>query len=302
MKRPHLTIDTHQHFWNLRREPMPWMRADHATIARDFEPADLRPLLDACGIDRTVLVQSACTDGDTDAMFAQAAEHDWIAAVTAWVDLLSPASAAARLDVLALQPALRGIRHLIHEEPDPHWILQDAVFESLAALEERGLVLELPCVFPRHLGDLPELAQRFPRLTIVIDHLAKPPLGTRRMDEWAAMLRRAAELPNVCAKVSGLNTMLPDAWAASDLLPAVEVAVESFGPDRLMCGSDWPVSLLNGDYQTVWQATRGAITQVAGEAGAGRILEDTPVRLYRLAAESGAMSTATTGEAHGRAH
>jgi L-fuconolactonase len=297
-----LTIDTHQHFWNLRREPMPWMTAAHATIARDFEPADLRPLLDACGIDRTVLVQSACTDGDTDAMFAQAAEHDWIAAVTAWVDLLSPATAAARLDVLALQPALRGIRHLIHEEPDPHWILHDAVLESLAALEERGLVLELPCVFPRHLGDLPELARRFPRLTIVIDHLAKPPLGTGRMGEWAAMLRRAAELPNVCAKVSGLNTMLPVAWAASDLLPAIEVAVECFGPDRLMCGSDWPVSLLNGDYETVWQATLGAITQVAGEAGAGRILEDTPVRLYRLAAESGAMSTTTTGEAHGRAH
>jgi len=296
-----LTIDTHQHFWNLRREPMPWMTAAHATIARDFEPADLRPLLDACGIDRTVLVQSACTDGDTDAMFAQAAEHDWIAAVTAWVDLLSPA-AAARLEVLALQPSLRGIRHLIHEEPDPHWILQDAVLESLAALEERGLVLELPCVFPRHLGDLPELAQRFPRLTIVIDHLAKPPLGTGRMDEWAAMLRRAAELPNVCAKVSGLNTMLPPGWAASDLQPAVEVAVECFGPDRLMCGSDWPVSLLNGDYETVWQATRAAITQVAGEAGAGRILKDTPVRLYRLAAESGAMSTTSTGEAHGRAH
>ena len=279
------------------------MRPAHAAIARDFEPAELRPLLDACGIDRTILVQSACTDADTDAMFAQAAEHTWIAAVTAWVDLLAPATAAARLDVLERQPALRGIRHLIHEEPDPHWILRPRVLESLAAVEERELVLELPCVFPRHLGDLPELAQRFPRLTIVIDHLGKPPLGTGRMDEWAAMLCRAAELPNVYAKVSGLNTMVATSgWGSADLIPAVEVAFECLGPERLMCGSDWPVCLLNGGYGQVWHGTGAAITEVAGDAGARRILEDTPARVYGLAEAPGAMSTAITGEANGRPH
>ena len=162
-------------------------------------------------------------------------------------------------------------------------------------------MLELPCVFPRHLGDLPELAQRFPRLTIVIDHLGKPPLGTALMGEWAAALRRAAELPNVCAKVSGLNTMLATpGWAAPDLRPAVEVAVESFGADRLMCGSDWPVCLLNGGYGHVWHETVAAITEVAGDADARRILEDTPARLYGLAEAPSAMSTSTTGEAHGR--
>ncbi len=297
-----MTVDTHHHFWNLRREPMLWMTPAHAVIARDFEPADLRPLLDACGIDRTILVQSACTDGDTDAMFAQAAEHAWIAAVTAWVDLLSPARAEERLDVLAGQPTLRGIRHLIHEEPDPHWILRESVLESLAVVEERGLVLELPCVFPRHLGDLPELAKRFPRLTIVIDHLGKPPLRTERMGEWAAALRAAAEHPNVCAKISGLNTMVASpGWGASDLRPAVDVAMECFGPDRLMCGSDWPVALLNGEYSHVWRETVAATIDVAGDADTQRILEDTPARLYRLA-EAAAMSTETTGEAHGRAH
>ena len=296
-----MTIDTHQHFWSLRREPMPWMTPEHATIARDFDPSDLRPLLDASGIDRTILVQSACTDGDTDAMFAQATEHSWIAAVTAWVDLRSRATAEARLDVLAEQPALRGIRHLIHEEHDPHWILRTDVLESLAAVAERGLVLELPCVYPRHLGDLPKLAQRFPHLSIVIDHLGKPPLGTERMGQWATTLRRAAELPNVCAKISGLNTMLATpAWTARDLRPAIEVAVDCFGSGRLMCGSDWPVALLNGDYAQVWHGTVAATTDVAGDAAARRILEDTPARLYGLAEAPGAVSTETTGEAHGR--
>ena len=279
------------------------MTPEHAVIARDFDPSDLRPLLDACGIDRTILVQSACTDRDTDAMLTQAAEHDWIAAVTAWVDLLSPVTAEARLGVLAGQPALRGVRHLIHEEPDPHWILRASVLESLAVVEERGLVLELPCVFPRHLGDLPELAQRFPRLTIVIDHLGKPPLRIEQMGIWATALRAAAEHPNVCAKISGLNTMLASSdWAAVDLRPAVDVAVECFGPDRLMCGSDWPVALLNGDYGHVWHETVAAITVVAGDADAQRILEDTPARLYRLAEPPETVPTATTGEAHGRAH
>ena len=279
------------------------MTPEHAVIARDFDPSDLRPRLDACGIDRTILVQSACTDRDTDAMLTQAAEHDWIAAVTAWVDLLSPVTAEARLGVLAGQPALRGVRHLIHEEPDPHWILRASVLESLAVVEERGLVLELPCVFPRHLGDLPELAQRFPRLTIVIDHLGKPPLRTEQMGIWATALRAAAEHPNVCAKISGLNTMLASSdWAAVDLRPAVDVAVECFGPDRLMCGSDWPVALVNGDYGHVWHETVAAITVVAGDADAQRILEDTPARLYRLAEPPGTVPTATTGEAHGRAH
>ena len=166
---------------------MPWMRPAHAAIARTFEPADLRPLLDACGIDSTILVQAACTDADTDAMFEQADANAWIGAVTAWVDLTNPQRARARLDRLARRPKLRGIRHLIHEEDDPHWILREDVLESIALLEDRGLVLELVCVYPRHLGDVPELAQRFPDLTIVIDHLGKPPLLTARMADWTTL-------------------------------------------------------------------------------------------------------------------
>src|SRR6478672_8708998 len=180
---------------------MPWMRPAHAEIARTFEPADLRPLLDECGIDSTILVQAACTDADTDAMFEQADAHAWIGAVTTWVDLTSHDGARARLDGLAQRPKFRGIRHLIHEEADPHWILRENVLESIALLEDRGLVLELVCVYPRHLGDVPQLAQRFPNLRIVIDHLGKPPLATERMGDWSALLHRAAELPNVYAKV-----------------------------------------------------------------------------------------------------
>ena len=297
-----MIIDSHQHFWNLGREPMPWMGPEHAEIARDFGPDDLRPLLDECGIDATILVQAACTDHDTDAMFEHAAAHPWIGAVTAWVDLLSPTRTRARLDALRSEPKLRGIRHLIHDEADPHWILREVVLESLAIVSDHGLVLELPCVFPDHLRDVPELARSFPRLTIVIDHLGKPPLGSERMADWSLLIRRAASFDNVAAKISGLNTMLPTTgWRGADMREAVDVAFDCFGPDRLTCGSDWPYSLLNGGYARVWGETVAVITAVAGDAGQ-RILEDTPARLYRLGDERHDAIPIEPGVAHGRSH
>lgn len=277
-----MTIDAHHHFWNLAQEPQSWMTAEHAAIARTFEPADLEPLLVESGIAGTVLVQAACTDSDTDAMFGHAREHAWIGAVVAWVDLLSPERTRARLDELGAEPKLRGIRHLIHDEADPHWILQPAVLESIALLEERELLLELPCVYPRHLGAVPELAARFPRLSIVIDHLGKPPIGTEEMGRWRSLARAAATPANVYAKISGLNTMLTRSdWSADDLRPAVEVAVDCFGPHRLLCGSDWPVALLNGDYRKVWRETVRVIEAVAPD-DAERILAGTATQLYRL--------------------
>lgn len=277
-----MTVDAHHHFWNPAREPQPWMTDEHAAINRAFEPSDLEPLLAAAGVQRTVLVQAAATDLDTNAMLEHASRHDWIGGVVAWVPLDAPARAGERLDELAAEPKLRGIRHLIHQEDDPHWILRPAVLEGIALLEQRGLVLELPCVFPDHLGDVPDLAQRFPRLAIVIDHLGKPPLGTPELDRWAAQLRAAAASANVAAKVSGLNTVLPaGSWDARDLQPAVEVAYECFGPDRLLCGSDWPVALLNGSYEQVWAETVRAVEAVAGDA-APLVLGGTAARLYRL--------------------
>jgi len=275
-------VDAHQHFWNPAREALPWITAKHAVIDRAFAPDDLRPLLERAGVDVTVLVQSACTDADTDAMFEHARAHTWIGAVTAWVDLASPRLAAARLDELAAQPALRGVRHLIHDEDDPHWILRPQVLESLALIEKRGLVLELPCVFPRHLADVPELARRFPDLAIVIDHLGKPPIGTDAMPVWEAELRATAEFGNVVAKISGLNTALDRRdWDAADLRAPVEIAFDCFGPHRLLCGSDWPVALLNGDYSRVWAETVRIVDEVARD-DAARLLGGNAARLYAL--------------------
>lgn len=278
-----LAIDAHQHFWDTSRSPLPWLRPEHAPIAGPYAPADLEPLLEAAGIGRTILVQSACSDEDTRLMFEHAAEHPWIAGVVAWLPLAAPAQTAARLDELAAEPKLRGVRHLIHDEADAHWIMQPAVLESLELVAAHRLVLELPAVFPRHLGDVPAIAELLPGLTIVIDHLGKPPIDRDGFPEWAQLLGEAAAYPNVAAKISGLNTALSRSdWSASDLEPAVRVAVDAFGPERLMCGSDWPVALLNGDYVRVWAETRAVLDAVAPHARE-QMLSGTALRLYRLA-------------------
>lgn len=258
------------------------MSDGHAAINRTFEPDDLEPLVRVLGIDRTILVQSAARDDDTDYMFEVAADVSWVGGIVAWCPLHDEQRCRSRLAELRRRPKLRGIRHLIHQEADAHWIMLPEVQPGLAQLEEMELVLELPAVFPDHLGDVPELARRYPGLSIVIDHLGKPPLGSVQMGTWEELLRAGADHTNVYAKISGLNTVAPAPdWSADHLEPAVAVAVDAFGPRRLMCGSDWPVALLNGDHERVWRETTAAIRSVAG-AEADHILTTTATSLYRL--------------------
>jgi L-fuconolactonase len=259
----------------------PWMTQEHAAIARPFGPDDLKPLMDAEGIDSVIVVQGACLDSDTDYLFAVADRHHWIAAVTAWLPLAHPDRARERLAELAGRTKFRAVRHLIHNEPD-HWLSRADVAGSLALLEARDVILECPVVFPRHFDDVAQVAVRFPALRIVIDHLGKPPTGTSAMSQWEEMLRAVARHENVMAKVSGLNTTVTyPHWTAADWSRPIEAALDCFGPDRLMCGSDWPVALMNGDYARVWDATREAV-QTAARGHAEDLLGSNARRIYQL--------------------
>jgi L-fuconolactonase len=286
-------VDAHVHLWDAAHTPQPWMTAEDEAIARPFGPGDLHPLLDRNGVDAVVLVQGACLDSDTDYLLSEADEVEWIAAVTAWLPLNEPRRARERLGELEQRSTFRAVRHLIHNEADPHWILRPDVLESLALLEERGVVLELPVVFPRHLDDVPILAERFPDLPIVIDHLGKPPIARAAMQEWEHSLRAAAAHPNVSAKLSGLNTAVDRAdWVSDDFVSAGRIALDCFGPHRLMCGSDWPVLLLNGDYDRVWDAMRRLAEDVAGR-DATTLLGENAARIYSFADVQASTSSPT---------
>jgi L-fuconolactonase len=275
-------IDTHQHFWNLDAVEYPWLGPQHGRIFRTYEPPELEPQLRASGIDRTVVVQAANSYADTDYMIEQADRYDWIGAVIGWVPLLKPEEAARALDQYARHPKFRGIRHLIHDEPDPDWIMQKQALGGLQVLADRNLIFEVVAVFPHHLKHVPALAERFPSLTLIIDHLAKPPIKDRVMEPWSTQLADAARYPNVCAKISGLNTAADlENWSAADLKPYIDFAIEQFGVERIMWGSDWPVCELAGDYHTVWTETNRAL---AGrpQAEIDAVLGGTAMRVYTL--------------------
>ncbi|PSL08223.1 L-fuconolactonase [Haloactinopolyspora alba] len=275
-------VDAHQHLWDLDAVEYPWLTPDAGPIYRTFGWSDLSPELAATGVDATVLVQAANSVEDTEAMLAQADAHPEIVGVVGWVDLTDPAAARATLERFASDPRFVGVRHLIHDEPDPDWLLQDTVLDTLGLLVDHDLSFDVVAVLPRHLEHVPRLARRHPELRLVIDHLAKPPIREKGWQPWASLLEQAAAFPTVHAKVSGLDTAADwRTWTTDDLAPYVEHALELFGPDRLMAGGDWPISVLAGGYRKVWAATDELLAPLSDEQRR-RVLGETAVEFYRI--------------------
>ncbi len=276
-------VDAHHHLWDPARADYPWMTDELAAIRRRFDVSDLLPLLDAAGVEATILVQTRSSMAESRELLATAGATPRIAGVIAWTDLTSPAIAD---DLAALRDApggerLVGIRHQVHDEPDPDWLLRSDVARGLAAVERAGLAYDL-LVRARELPAALEVAQARPGLRFVIDHLAKPAVRERAMSPWSERLGLFAALPNVACKLSGLVTEADWAvWSVDDLAPYVERALAVFGPERLLFGSDWPVSLLAAPYQRVIDATRALIAGLS-VAEQGAVMGGTAVEVYDL--------------------
>ncbi len=259
------------------------MTDELAAIRRRFDVDDLVPLLDAAGVDATVLVQARSSAEESRELLATASGSERIAGVVAWVDLANPA-VGDELAALRDGPGgdrLVGIRHQVHDEPDPDWLLRPDVVRGLVAVERAGLVYDL-LVRMRELPAALEIARTLPGLRLVIDHLAKPPIRDRALSPWADRLAPVAALPNVWGKLSGLVTEADWAsWTVDDLRPFVDRALEAFGPERLLFGSDWPVSLLAAPYPRV-VATARLLIEDLGEAERDAVMGGTAVEVYGL--------------------
>jgi L-fuconolactonase len=252
-------VDAHHHFLDPEHTEYPWITPTLAAIDRRFGPEDLGPELTAAGIDRSVLVQTISSSEETRQLLATAARVPFIAGVVGWVDLTDP-DVAGSIDRLRAGPGgdrLVGIRHQVHDEPDPAWLLRADVKRGLAAVEAASLTYDL-LVRARELPAALQVARTRPGLRLVIDHLAKPPIRSGVLEPWSTLLRRSGGFPNVWCKVSGLVTEADwAAWQPNDLAPYVAVALEAFGPSRLIFGSDWPVCLLAASYERVVSVARG---------------------------------------------
>jgi L-fuconolactonase len=189
-------VDAHHHFLDPARIDYPFLRF-LPQLARCLDARDLEPLVRAAGVAQTLAVQAADCEAETQFLLDEAARADFVAGVVGWVPLANPAACARALDRFAAHPGhLVGIRHLIHDEPDPDWVVQPAVLESLALLALRGLVFDLSAFQPRHLEHVTTFAERVPQLRVVICHYGMPRVDQDQWEPWAGALARAAEHPN----------------------------------------------------------------------------------------------------------
>ncbi|GLK72263.1 amidohydrolase family protein [Ancylobacter dichloromethanicus] len=251
---PRLVIDAHQHFWDPSRAAYPWMAGEAmAPLRRPYGPADLAPLLAASGVDATLLVQCRHDAAETEEFLALAAVTPFVIGVVGWVDLEGPdvSGAIARLRALPGGDRLVGLRHNVHDEPEPHWLTRPGVLRGLEAAFEAGLTFDL-LVRSRELPAATACVRHFPGAPFVLDHMAKPPIAYGFDTQWAERFAEIATFDNVRCKVSGLVTEAAwDGWSPTTFDPYLALARRAFGSRRLIFGSDWPVATLAADYGAV---------------------------------------------------
>ena len=277
-------VDAHHHIWDLSVRDQDWITGPAmAPIRRDFSLDDLAPEACAAGVSATVLVQTVAVAQETPEFLAAAHASDLVAGVVGWTDLTAPgiADTLAELRDLPGGDKLVGIRHQVQGEPDPEWLLRPEVKRGLAAVAEAGLAYDL-IILPHQLPAAARTAALLPGLTFVLDHLGKPPIASGDLEPWAHHLGSLAARPNTVCKLSGMVTEAAwDSWTPQDLRPYADTVLDAFGPERVMYGSDWPVSRLAATYGEVLEAAR---TLTDGLSGAERdaVFATTARRVYGL--------------------
>lgn len=250
-----MIIDSHHHFWQ-RSKPFDyaWLDApQHRAICGDFLPADLKSRIDATGVERTVFVQTQHNLDENRWVLDLAAQNGFIAGVVGWVDLSSEQCEDQLLEFKE-HPKFVGVRHIVQDEPDDDFIVRPDIIRGLKVLQKHQVPFDL-LFFVKHLKHAQTLARELPELPMVIDHLAKPNIKEGLLKNWIGNFKAAAAFPNMHCKLSGMITEADwDHWRPSDLKPYVETAIEAFGPERCMFGSDWPVCELAGSYGQVHAA------------------------------------------------
>ena len=280
-------IDSHQHLWVMSERSYDWIEPSYGVIYDDFTPERLQPEIEPSGVTGSILVQAADTYEDTFYMLDIAHKYEFVRGVVGFIPLDRTAEAARALKIFAKDSYFKGVRNLTHNyadakyESDDVWILRPQVLETLAIVEESGLAFDYVVVNSAQLANVKVLAEKFPKLRIVIDHFAKPNIAGKIMEPWATQMAELGKFSNVFGKFSGLNTASSPDWTVSDWQPYVDHMIESFGAHRIMMGGDWPVITLMNNYVDVWHAQVGAIEKYSSEDREW-IRSKTAIKVYGL--------------------
>jgi L-fuconolactonase len=275
-----MVIDSHQHFWRFNTQDYGWMSDAMAAIRRDFLPADLHHEMTKAGIDGAITVQARQTLEETNWLLDLADQNDFLRGVVGWAPLISSTVADA-LERLSQRPKLKGVRHVLHDEPDDNYVLRDDFNRGVAQLRRFKLAYDI-LIFERHLPQTIAFVDRHPEQTFIVDHIAKPRLKINLLSPWRENMGELARRPNVYCKLSGMVTeALWHTWTAEQLRPFAEVVLDAFGPQRVMFGSDWPVCLVACDYARWREVVEGFISGLSGTEQAG-VMGEAAMRAYAL--------------------
>jgi L-fuconolactonase len=274
-----MRIDAHQHFWQYSPQTHPWIDDSMAVLQRDFLPEHLAPLLAASGCDACIAVQARQDETETRWLLELAEQHDFIRGVVGWVDLRAD-DVRDRLRALAAHPRLRGVRHVVQDEPDG-FMARDDLRRGIAALAEFGLTYDI-LIYAPQLGAAVDLTVAFPDQPFVLDHIGKPDIRSGAFDAWARGIAALSRQRNVWCKLSGMVTEADwSAWSPEDFAPYIDTIFDWFGPERTMVGSDWPVCTLAGAYEDVMAVAMDRIARLAPDDRAA-VLGDNAARFYGI--------------------
>lgn len=242
-----MKIDSHHHFWKYDPVTYSWMNEKMGVLKKDYQPEDLQAEINSSNIDGVISVQADQSMRETDDLLKHANEHSFIQGVVGWFPLAEP-ELEGLLERYASNPWLKGVRHVVQDEPDDRFILGDAFNAGIRRLKPHNLVYDI-LIYERQLGASIEFVDRHPGQVFVLDHLAKPRIGDQVIEPWKTQMFDMAKRENVYCKLSGMATEADwQSWTKEDLWPYIEIALEAFGPARMMLGSDWPVARLAVEY------------------------------------------------------
>ena len=275
-----MIIDAHQHFWNYDAVKHSWINDEMTVIRKDFLPSDLKKVYQENGINGCVAVQADQTLEETNFLLKLASENEFIKGVVGWADLR-----AENIDEVLLKYSqrqkLKGIRHIVQGEADPNFLLRPEFLNGISNLEKYNLAYDI-LVFPHQLGAVLEFVKKFPNQKFVIDHIAKPYIKEGFYDGWAVLITEIAKQENVYCKLSGMVTEADfKTWTTSQIKPYMDLVLNTFGSERIMYGSDWPVCLVAGNYKKVKMLVTDFIASLS-ETEQVAIMGENAVHFYNL--------------------
>ena len=283
-------IDTHVHIWDLEKAQYPWLQGDTSILNRTWRIEEIENDRKEAGVTAGVLVQASGNIEDTELMLETAYKTDWINGIVGWLPLMDTKATQRSLEERFLKEKyFKGIRHLIHDEKDPKWLLQPAVIESLKLLSSFDIPYDVVGILPSHIETVIEVSDKIPGLRMVFDHLNWPPIpiaiGTKeKFGNWGELMKIAAQHKNLYAKISGLGTASGNFQdrTADDIKPYVEFVLEHFGTERCFCGGDWPVSMLASNYIKTWQTTKGILNDLLNDKEKDKVFFSNANNFYKL--------------------